>query len=217
MLKPTLALTALLLIAAAATTTLADQYDVSPLPVSSSAASASVDTFDQLNGWEEYAKDGVQLGVDQGVYRISSTTDGFVWGLKSDDQANVSLAVQAVPMSAFADEGFGLMCRADSSNNGNGYYFMVTGNGDYSIRVGKGDDVTPLIDWTHSDAIHTGIDQNNLRAVCAGDRLALYVNDQLVAETHDQTFTTGYVGLAVAGNLNGADIAFDNLSISTAQ
>jgi hypothetical protein len=105
------------------------------------------------------------------------------------------------------------MCRADTSNNGDGYYFMINANGYYSILIGQGDGITPLIDWQPSDAIHTGIDRNVIRAVCLGDQLAMHVNDELMGSIEDNTFTSGFAGLAVAAGNNGVDMSFDNVTL----
>jgi hypothetical protein len=114
------------------------------------------------------------------------------------------------------------MCRADPSNNGDGYYFLVSGDGFYSVRKGEAESVNPLVDWTSHSSINTGPASNTIRAVCIGSYLALYVNDRFVVETEDSTYGSGYAGLSVAafaddsaGNVAeaNADIAFDNLTI----
>jgi hypothetical protein len=80
--------------------------------------------------------------------------------------------------------------------------------------VGIVDDIKPLVEWKKAtNVIHIGIDKNAIRAVCLDDSLALYVNDKLLIETHDDTYQSGYAGLAVAAASNGgSDVAFDNLA-----
>ncbi len=174
-----------------------------------------VEEFDSVNAWENYSSpSGVMIGVEDGAYRASTMNPGFVWGLNAQEHSDVVLEVSATPMSVFVENGFGVMCRADTSNNGDGYYFMVTGAGYYSIRVGMGDSVVPLVDWTMSEAVRDGIDTNTIRAVCIDDYLALYANDQLLAEVTDTTYSTGYAGLAIAATESGnADVIFDDLTI----
>jgi hypothetical protein len=100
---------------------------------------------------------------------------------------------------------------------GDGYLFLVQGTGGYAIMRARGRDVVPLVDWGTSDAITQGPGENHIRAVCAGDYLALYVNDQLLAETNDDTYTQGQIGLvASAVNRLGVRVEFDNLQISEA-
>nr|MBA3870821.1 hypothetical protein [Anaerolineae bacterium] len=156
---------------------------------------------------------GVDLGVENGVYRMSSSDQGYVWGLNKEQHSNVVLEVDATPLSPDTNNAFGIVCRADESDNGDGYYFMINGDGYYSINIGTGNDIKPLVEWKTSNAIHVGIDKNSIRAVCLDDSLALYVNDKLLIETHDDTYKSGYAGLAVAAGSNGgSDVAFDNLA-----
>ncbi|MBI1279839.1 MAG: hypothetical protein GC179_17055 [Anaerolineaceae bacterium] len=179
------------------------------------AALLSLETFTRQADWEEYSSPkGVQLGIENGVYRMSTINQGYVWGLNKEQHDNVVLEVEVTPMSPDATaNAYGVMCRADESNNGDGYYFMIKGDGYYSISMGQGDDIKPLVEWKASRAIHTGIDKNRMRAVCVDDVLALYVNDKLLIETQDGTYTTGYAGLAIAASpKTGADVIFDNLA-----
>lgn len=173
-----------------------------------------VEGFDQYDVWESYnSAAGAQLGVENGIYRIFSANPGYVWGLNSQAYADTVIEVQATPLTAFQDIGSGVMCRADASNNGDGYYFMINPNGHYSIRIGRGSEVAPLIDWSASPAVKSGIDHNTIRAVCLGNQLAMYVNDQLVANVVDNTYSSGYTGLTAAASYSGVDISFDNLKL----
>lgn len=103
-------------------------------------------------------------------------------------------------------------------NEGDGYLFLIQGTGSAAIMRARGRSVTPLVNWTQHDAIRPGRAKNTLRAICAGDYLAFYVNDQLVAQTTDSTYRSGQVGLAAsAANPLGVRVEFDNLMIYRAQ
>lgn len=105
-----------------------------------------------------------------------------------------------------------------AANEGDGYLFLIQGTGSAAILRASGRSVTPLVNWTANDAILTGRSKNALRAICAGDYLAFYVNDQLVAQTTDSTYRSGQVGLAAsAANPLGVRVEFDNLMIYRAQ
>jgi hypothetical protein len=101
--------------------------------------------------------------------------------------------------------------------NGDGYLFLIRGDSSYAIMRARGRSLTPLVNWTRSDAINAGPGRNTLRAVCLGDYLALYVNDQFMADTTDSTYTSGQVGLAAsAGSRLGVVAQFDNLIVRRA-
>jgi hypothetical protein len=174
-----------------------------------------LETFDDDDAWEQYSNPrGVELGVENGVYRAYTMNEGFVWGLNEQSHGDVIIEVEATPLTIHYENGFGVMCRADTSNNGDGYYFMITGNSYYSIRVGEGDEVRALVEWEQSDAIRPEIDTNQLRAICVGNYLAFYANDELLAVAVDDTYETGYAGLSVAAaDYSDIDVAFDNLAI----
>jgi hypothetical protein len=105
-----------------------------------------------------------------------------------------------------------------SVGEGDGYLFLIQGTGSFSIRRARGRNTVPLVDWTVSDAIEIGPGRNHIRAICAGDYLALYVNDRFVGDATDDAYSSGQVGLAAsAANPLGVRVEFDNLIVSEAQ
>lgn len=104
---------------------------------------------------------------------------------------------------------------AASYSEGDGYLFLIQGSGTAGIFRARGRALEPLADWQASDAIVRAPGRNQMRAVCVGDYLALYVNDVLVAEATDDAYTRGQVGLAAsAATRLGVRVRFDNLSIA---
>ncbi|MBN8635677.1 MAG: hypothetical protein J0M07_10185 [Anaerolineae bacterium] len=176
---------------------------------------ATTELFDAPHVWETYAApDGSgELAVDRGVYRAYSETEGFVWGRNDATHTDVVIEADALLLNIFTENGYGIVCRADQANEGDGYFFMVNANGYYALFLGADETLTPLVEWTPSDAIHAGIDSNHIQAICYDDYLALYANGELLIETTDATYTSGYTGLAVAAGANPVDVAFDNVSI----
>jgi hypothetical protein len=102
-----------------------------------------------------------------------------------------------------------------SYGEGDGYLFLIQGTGSYAIMRARGRDVVPLVNWTTSEHITVGPGRNHIRAVCDGNYLALYVNEQFLADATDDTYSSGQVGLvASAANRLGLRVEFDNLSVS---
>ncbi|MCL4267093.1 MAG: hypothetical protein KJ069_28195 [Anaerolineae bacterium] len=175
------------------------------------------ETFSEPNAWETFTSDDSDLRVSDGTYHMEVGPGGYIWGLNEAEHTNVEMEVTTRQLSSHDNNAYGLMCRADTSNDGDGYYFLISGDGFYSIRKGEGDDVVSLVDWTESSAINEGQATNKIRAVCTGDYLGLWVNDKFVSETNDTTYTSGYAGLAAAAFEEGdADITFDDLTIKVA-
>ncbi|MCA9907175.1 MAG: hypothetical protein KC519_00900 [Anaerolineae bacterium] len=176
--------------------------------------------FSNPSAWETYSDPAIQvdLRVVDGVYRIDAHNEVFIWGLNAQMHTDVVIEVETEQLSSYADNAYGVMCRADPADDGDGYYFFISGDGYYTIRRGAGDEIAPLIEWLPSSAIHQGQEHNRIRAVCIQDYLALYVNDQFVDETRDQLYSSGVTGLT-AGVSAGGDVRidFDNLLVFAAQ
>lgn len=175
------------------------------------------ESFDEASAWETYLDDGIALQVVDGVYRVQTGDEGYIWGLNDASHNDVVIEVTANQLSAHENNAYGVMCRSDTSNNGDGYYFLISGDGYYTISKGEGDNVNELVEWTSSSAINEGQASNTIRAVCIGNYLALYVNDTFVAEIEDGEYAEGFAGFAATAFEGGdTDITFDNLTISSA-
>jgi hypothetical protein len=71
-----------------------------------------------------------------------------------------------------------------------------------------------LIDWTDSPVIEGQGKLNRLRVETEGDRIRLFINDKLLDEVSDDTFTEGSIALAVSTFDEGdAAFLFDNLVV----
>jgi hypothetical protein len=83
------------------------------------------------------------------------------------------------------------------------YEFNVANSGLYSILYAK---VRPedgyvnyaLIAEGGSNKIKQGLDVNEYRAICKGDTLTLYINDNLTKEAKDTKLTSGKIGISVS-------------------
>lgn len=175
------------------------------------------ESFAEPGAWETFVEGDMDLQVNDGVYRMQTGDGGYIWGLNEDEHTDVVIEVTTEQSSTFENNAYGVMCRADTTNNGDGYYFMISGDGYYTIAKGEGDSVNPLVEWTQNTAVNQGQASNTIRAVCVGSYLAIYVNDKFLAEVEDSSYASGFTGLAAAAFEGGnIDVSFDNLTISAA-
>jgi len=175
------------------------------------------ESFDEPAAWETYSSGAVDFRVSDGAYHVQTGDDGYIWGLNEKEHDNVVIEVTSTQHSSFENNAYGVMCRSDTSNNGDGYYFLISGDGYYAISKGEGEDVNEIVEWTTSSAINQGQASNTIRAVCIDNYLALYVNDKFVVETEDNDYSSGYAGFAATAFDGGnTDITFDNLTITAA-
>jgi hypothetical protein len=176
--------------------------------------------FDQAYAWRPRLAEayGIDFRVEGGAYRARSAQTGFVSGLNADLHTDVVIEVETTQLSDERNNAYGVLCRASPNNDGDGYYFLISGDGYASIRRGVTERVEGLVDWAQTGSVNQDRGVNRIRAVCVGDYLALYVNDQFVAETRDRRYSEGYAGLTAAVAEGGTvDVAFDDLTIWAAR
>lgn len=173
--------------------------------------------FNKKTEWETYSDKNAKMGVGDGVYHMTLTGNLSTFGLNSKSQTDTVIQVHTKQVSKSTENAYGVICRSPTNGNGDGYYFFISGDGQYTITKVKGT-VTTLVDWTQSKAINQGQDENDLTVVCVQNYLALYVNDVLLAETTDDTFIQGDPGLAISGYSDKTEVSvdFDNARIWSA-
>lgn len=173
--------------------------------------------FDSKTQWETYKDKEITLAIANGVYQMKLKGNISTVGLNYESQTDTVIQVKTKQISKDNNSAYGVMCRADANASGDGYYFLISGDGLYTITKVDGD-ATSLVDWTESKAINQGQDENEITAVCVKNYLAMYVNDVLVAETSDDTFTKGDPGFSLSGYADDADLEvhFDDARIWSA-
>jgi hypothetical protein len=175
------------------------------------------DFSDPGSGWEIADYDGSSVGYAEGHYYVIGADDGLmIWGVAFRNFSDLVIEVDATQVSAPPNDNnaYGVFCRVQPGETGDGYALLISGDGFYTIQRIVNGDYEPLVDWTRSGVIRQGNATNHLRVVCDGARLALTVNGELLAETTDATYTEGDIAL-VAGTLEAepTEVHFDNLVV----
>lgn len=174
------------------------------------------ETFNSPGLWQTARAVEASIGVMDGAYRITNATTQYVRGFDTTQRyENVVIEVQTHQRTGEATNAYGVICRGSlGADSASGYYFLIGGDGSYSIREGRAGDLHALVAWARSDVIQQGIARNRLRVVCVEDYLALYVNGVLLAETRDGSYRGGYIGFAAATEGGSyTEIAFDDLRV----
>ena len=112
--------------------------------------------------------------------------------------------------------GFGLLCRADKA--GNGYWFLLSSRGEFSIQVASAarEKLFELVPWRYHSVIRQGMHANQLRIVCAQNYLAFFINDVFVAEAFDDEFDSGELAVALGATGRQASVSFDDIRLRAA-
>ncbi|MFL5626679.1 MAG: hypothetical protein ACJ788_13930, partial [Ktedonobacteraceae bacterium] len=89
-------------------------------------------------------------------------------------------------------------------------------NGMYSLyRFSSKEDRQELQSGS-SSSIKTGLNQVNLLSIVArGAQIAVFVNNQPIAEINDSTYQKGQIGLAADEDNNTTDVAYTNVQVWT--
>lgn len=173
------------------------------------------DDFADGGDWRSYEADNLFLGVEDGAYRIEFVGRKYVWTQGAPRYADVVVEADLRQTSDYERSAFGLACRLDPGNSGRGYYFLISGDGYASIRWSKGRSLQPITEAKPSAHIKRGKTRNRVRAVCIGDYLALWVNDEFVAEARDGRAADGAVGMVGVVNYTRQRLALsiDDLKV----
>lgn len=174
------------------------------------------DFSDPTSGWPTIQNAQGEYGYHQDGYHIFVyEIDAVFWAKTNRQDDNVSIYVDASPVTAGTNGYYGLLCRIRDDQNF--YYFVIRSNGDYNIGKYKNAEFQPLFSevWRQNNAINQGGQTNKLKADCAGSTLRFYVNDRLVGEVIDTDFASGFSGIVAAAlDTQGFEVTFNNFRIT---
>jgi hypothetical protein len=187
-------------------------------PQDQNVASGSIlfqDDFSQpITGWDRYQVNGGIMDYDGGGYRflVNDLNTNF-WSTPHKNYADVRLEVDTGKLAGPDENRIGLICRYTGEDY---YFFLISSDGYYGIGIFTGGQATLLgqSEMQASTSINKGLAINHLRADCAGDKLALYVNGLEAASVQDASLKSGDIGM-LAGTFGqpGVDVIFDNFVV----
>lgn len=173
---------------------------------------------EQNCGWATYSRGGGAAAIQNASMQITVSQPGQLWWSNPDRIFDdVVITVEARQVSGPNDNAYGIICRYQ--NEENFYVFLISGDGYYTIGKyqSAAENVVYLTEngqFQPSDAIHTGVATNEMRASCIGNELSLEVNGVPLITVTDPTFVTGDIGLAAGTLVAGtAVIEFDNVQV----
>lgn len=146
------------------------------------------------------------------VMHHKQATTRYAYYDKVFDDATVS--AQGHWVSGTGQYEYGIVLRANT--DGTLYYsYTVTGDGKYVFALYKDGKYTNLIPYTPSSLVKTGTESNRFRVVMRGSQFSLYLNDQFIQQVSDASIASGDVGVFFYNEQPDAQVAFDELSVST--
>jgi hypothetical protein len=178
-----------------------------------SVESAEMETFTDENG---------SAGTRDGVYFIQTTGEKWHWGRSDSEFDNTVIEFDVAMFAGPSNDnaGFGVICRLTvrEDTSVDGYLLAISADGFYTIRSITAGSMTPLVDWSYSDAIRHGSESNKVRATCNGSDLTLEVNNQIIASSALALgSTSGAIAFAAISFEDSEPLVeahFDNLVVS---
>lgn len=168
------------------------------------------------NGWGTMDNSGGEIGFDyQGLTINVDIPNTMVTTINGGKYTDTRIEADAVLLEGPSNDNFGVICRFN--DNENYYAFVISHDGYFGVFKkldGKINLGTIDSNLEYSDAIRKGGVVNHITATCQGEILSLTVNDTLLTQIQDTSFTEGRVGLiASAYSDPGVTVLFDNLKI----
>jgi len=164
--------------------------------------------------WETNDEVDFQTYFATGAYHIRvDAEETLVWAASSWDIANFYAEVDAFYVAGPEDNSFGISFR--QQDNGDMYIYSASTDGYFRLVKLEGGEFISIVDWTQTAVVETGPDAVNRIAVLAdGASITLFINDQVVDEVEDTSFTSGWLGLsASAPGEGGIEVAFDDMRV----
>ncbi len=158
-------------------------------------------------------------------YTLQYTDTGYrilVSGLSTDIQSSAGKQFENVAMdvdvtkTAGPDSGeYGLICGLQSGSGWNGYGFLASADGYYSLVQWVDGERTVLDGPREAAVLRRGNSTNHLRVMCSDETLQLYINGEQLGYAYAPDLKMGEVAL-VAGTFDtaGMDVTFSNWVIT---
>ncbi len=167
---------------------------------------------DNGNNWALGDSSAGSADIINGKLEISLYSDNYlIWSDLPDIYESLIMVVNADVTYPAGDGDFGFICGFKDAENFIG--LEVSEDGYFVIYKYLNDEFITLVDWTYSDIVAAG-GPYTLAAYCGPDRLALALNDTLLAETIDPDYVAGRVALVTGTYENpNLTVEFDNFTI----
>lgn len=169
----------------------------------------------ETGGWNTHADALSFSEYDQSGFRLSSDVPNYqFWSVPGLNFTDSLVYVRARMLSGPENNLYGVVCRFQNSENF--YALMISSDGYYGIFK-RFDGQQSMVGQSHMDfsaTIQTGDGINDIKAICQGDYLALFVNETRLIQVRDDSLRFGDVGMIV-GNLEeaGVNILFDDFVV----
>ncbi|NIS83496.1 MAG: trypsin-like serine protease [Anaerolineales bacterium] len=170
------------------------------------------DFSDTDSGWAHDTDPGGFVGYKNNEYVIEVDVEKYLyWGVPRETFSDIVLQVSTRVITPVEGGEFGVICRYQ--DNENFYGMSVTSDGWFAIWKLENDEIVMLLDWDYSRDIPI-YEPMTITAACSSNELTLAVNEKVLGQVKDFTYTKGDIGLfAGTWEEGGLAVAFDDLKV----
>ncbi len=161
------------------------------------------------DGWPEGEHENYSRWIEEGEYHILvKNAQRATWSPHRENRYSDFVFTAAARQVSDLPGEYGLVFRYQDDDHF--YYFGISDDGYYEIGKRLEGAWVTIVDWTFSPAINQGQAENILGALCVGDEISVYVNDQALVTVSDDSLAEGHIGLmAITFDEPGVHVAFD--------
>jgi hypothetical protein len=162
------------------------------------------ETFDSSASWYLGTDENTNFEVEDGnLVMTALKSAGDQWrisqvGFLSDFYLEAEFSTGD---KCASKDSYGFLVRAPDQPDSiidSGYVVVVSCDGHMRAYLMNNGQYSSLVNWTPNEAIHSGPNKTNRLGVYAqGDEFRIYINNNLISEITDVTYSTGYFGLSI--------------------
>ena len=173
------------------------------------------DFEDESSGWEIRDEEGEHLYYSDGKYHVGGSGGGYLSGsnagLEEIDDFSLEVDISHHPDYEVTS---GIMFRYQDDDNF--YILWQFYNGAYGLARALDGEITVIGGPSTADFIHKGAEENQLTLNVHNDEIAVFINDELVVYTRDDSFQDGAIKLYSQSHNKGElhEASFDNLIVT---
>ena len=156
------------------------------------------DYFDRPDEWYDYDSEGFgAYSVGDGTLYAKDYTpedNAVYWSYNAFSSGNTYAEINATNGDCIGKDAVGLVIRIDPSRTPSGYALETSCDGSWRfLHHRQGKHPEPLIDWTPSDVVNTGMDAVNRLGIWGYQgKFYLFVNGYPVGEFYDSNYYDTY-------------------------
>ncbi|MEA3327005.1 MAG: serine protease [Chloroflexota bacterium] len=172
----------------------------------------SDDFSNNANDWAVGSSENGGIDIVNGQLTIDVYVDGYYfWTYLSGTYDRKDLVTHTQVLNPVGDGDYGFVCGVLDDDNFTA--LEISEDGYYIIWKYENGEYISLVDWSYSEMVAAG-GAFKMAAYCGPDRLALAVNDVLLADTYDPNYVAGSVGLITGTYENpNLSVGFDDFFI----